>query len=231
MQSSKPTHFKLLATAIMTVALGYVAQPALAQDTTGANTPHTSGPTGTPHTTGDGGSADTTGAIRQGDQVDGGMAGTDVTRVDDVNRNSVDAEEFFEEASAMGVAEITTSQKALQQSENAEVKAFAEMMIKDHADANEKMADMAAEKGLEISDEAGLMDRARTWILERRDGESFDDAYANNQVAAHERTIELFERATRSDDAEVAAFAKETLPKLQEHLEEARKLVQSTPDT
>lgn len=225
MPSSKPTHFKLLATAIMTVALGYVAQPALAQDTTGANAPHTSGPTGTPHTTGDGGSADTTGAIRRGDQVDGGMAGTDV------NRDSIDAEEFFEEASAMGVAEIETSQKALQQSDNAEVKAFAEMMIKDHAEANEKMADMAAEKGLEVSDEAGLMDRARAWILEARDGESFDDAYANNQVAAHERSIELFERASRSDDAEVAAFAEKTLPKLKEHLEGARKLVQSTPDT
>lgn len=225
MSRSKPTHFKLLATAIMTVALGYVAQPALAQDTTGNRAPHTSGPTGTPATTGDGGSADPTGAIRQGDQVDGGMAGTDV------NRDSVDAEDFFEEASAMGVAEIETSQKALQQSDNAEVKAFAERMIKDHAEANEKMAEMAANKDLEISEKAKLMDRARAWILEARDGESFDAAYANNQVAAHERTIELFERATRSDDAEVAAFAEETLPKLKEHLEEARKLVQSTPDT
>ena len=225
MKSSKPTHLKLLATAIMTVALGYVAQPAIAQDTTGDRAPQTSGPTGTPATTGDGGSADTTGAIRNNDQVDGGMAGTDA------NRDSIDGEDFLEEASALGVAEIETSQKALQQSQNAEVKAFAERMIKDHAAANEKMAELAASKGWEISDEAKLMDKARAMILEVRDGESFDDAYANNQVDAHERTIELFERATRSDDAEVAAFAKETLPKLKEHLEHARKLVQSTPDT
>lgn len=225
MQSSKPTQFKLLAAAVMTVALGYVAQPAFAQDVSNDRAPQTSGPTGTPATTGDGGSADTTGAIRQGDQVDGGMAGTDA------NRDSIDAEDFFEEASALGVAEIETGQKALQESENAEVRAFAERMIKDHAAANEKMAKIAADKGVEISDEAKLMDRARTMILEARDGESFDAAYANNQVAAHERTIELFERASRSEDAEVAAFAKETLPKLKEHLEEARKLVQSTPDT
>lgn len=226
MKSSKPTHLKLLATAVMTVALGYVAQPAFAQDpTTGDSAPQTSGPTGTPATTGDGGSADTTGAIRNNDQVDGGMAGTDA------NRDSIDGEDFLEEASALGVAEIETAQKALQQSENAEVKAFAERMIKDHAAANEKMAELASSKGWEISDEAKLMDKARAMILEARDGESFDDAYANNQVAAHERTIELFERATRSDDAEVAAFAKETLPKLKEHLEHARKLVQSTPDT
>lgn len=224
MQSSKPTHFKLLAAAVMSVALGYIAQPAFADDMAN-RAPQTSGPTGTPATTGDGGSADTTGAIRNNDQVDGGMAGVDA------NRDSIDAEDFFEEASALGVAEIETAQKALVESENADVKAFAEKMIQDHAAANKKMAEIAAEKGLEISDEAKLMDRARAMILEAREGESFDAAYANNQVAAHERTIELFERASRSDDAEVAAFAEKTLPKLQEHLEEARKLVQSTPDT
>lgn len=225
MKSSKPTHLKLLAAAIMTVALGYVASPAIAQDMTNDRAPHTSGPTGTPATTGDGGSADTTGAINRGDQVDGGMAGTDV------NRDSIDAEDFLEEASAMGVAEIETGQKALEESQNAEVRAFAERMIKEHAAANEKMAELAADKGVDISDEAKLMDRARTMILEARDGESFDAAYANNQVGAHERSIELFERASRSEDAEVAAFAEKTLPKLREHLEEARKLVQSTPDT
>lgn len=225
MQSSKPSQFKLLATAVMAVALGYVAQPALAENTMGDQPPQTSGPTGSPATTGSGGSADTTGAIRNDDRTDGGMAGTDA------NRDSIDAEDFFEEASALGVAEIETGRKALEESENAEVRAFAERMIKDHAAANEKMAEIAAEKGLEISDEAKLMDRARAMILEAREGESFDDAYANNQVDAHERTIELFERASRSEDAEVAAFAKKTLPKLQEHLEEARKLVQSTPDT
>src|SRR5690554_4363172 len=124
MQSSKPTHLKLLATAIMTVALGYVAQPAFAQDPGGSGAPETSGPTGTPATTGDGGSADTTGTLQRGDQVDGGMAGIDA------DRDSIDAEDFIEEASAMGLAEIETAQKALQESENAEVRAFAERMIK-----------------------------------------------------------------------------------------------------
>lgn len=225
MQSSKPTHLKLLATAIMTLALGYVAQPALAQDPGGSGAPQTSGPTGTPATTGDGGSADTTGAIRNGDQVDGGMAGTDA------NRDSIDAEDFIDEASAKGVAEIESAQKALEQSQNDQVRAFAERMIKDHAAANEKLAKLAADKGLEVSDEATLMDKAKTLILQARDGESFDAAYANNQVNAHEQTIELFERASRSEDAEIAAFARETLPKLKEHLEEARKLVEATPDT
>lgn len=224
MHSSKPTHLKILAAAIMSIALGYIAQPAFAQDMND-RTPETSGPTGTPATTGDGGSADTTGAIRNDDQVDGGMAGVDTT-VD-----SIDAEEFLEEASAKGVAEIETAHKALELSQSAEVKAFAERMIKEHAAANEKMAELAAARNMEISDEATLMDKAKRMILEARDGDSFDAAYANNQVAAHEQAIELFERASRSEDSGIAAFANDTLPKLQEHLEEARQLVEATPDS
>ncbi|SDS57025.1 Predicted outer membrane protein [Halopseudomonas litoralis] len=228
MHNAKPTHLKLLACAVMSVALGCgtaVAQTTSNEPTHGIDrSTQTSGPTGTPATTGDGGSADTTGAIRSHDEVDGGMAGMNT------DNDTIDAEDFLEEASAKGVAEIETGQKALEESQSAEVKKFAERMIKDHAAANEKMAELAASKNLEISDEATLMDKAKTMILEAREGESFDAAYANNQVAAHEQTIELFEKAARSDDAEVAAFAKETLPKLKDHLKQAQALVEATPE-
>lgn len=225
--AQQPTHLKLLACAVMSVALGCTAVAVHAQQDAPADidrSTQTSGPTGTPATTGDGGSADTTGAIRDND-VDGGMAGMDT------DNDTIDANDFLEEASAKGVAEIETARKALEQSQSEQVKEFANMMIKDHAAANEKMAELAASKDLEISDEATLMDKAKAMILDARDGESFDAAYANNQVAAHEQTIELYERAARSDDAEIASFAKETLPKLKEHLKQAQALVESTPDT
>src|SRR5690606_36786904 len=139
--------------------------------------------------------------------------------------------DFIGETSAKGVAEIESAQKAVEQSQNDQVRAFAERMIKDHAAANAKLAKLAAHKGLEVSDEATVMDKAKTLILQARDGESFDAAYVNNQVNAHEQTIELFERASRSEDSAIAAFAWETLPKLKEHLVEARKVVEATPDT
>ncbi|CEA02117.1 outer membrane protein [Pseudomonas saudimassiliensis] len=224
-KTQKPTHMNLLACAVMSVALGCTTLAVQAQDAP-ANidrSTQTSGPTGTPETTGDGGSADTTGAIRD-QEVDGGMAGMNNAE------GTVDAEEFLEEASAKGVAEIETARLALEQATSEKVKEFANMMIKDHAAANEKMAELAASKNLEISDEATLMDKAKAMILDARDGESFDAAYANNQVVAHEQTIELFERAARSEDAEIAAFAKKTLPKLKEHLKGAQALVEATPE-
>lgn len=42
-----------------------------------------------------------------------------------------------------------------------------------------------------------------------------DQAYANNQVKAHEATVALFEKeVSEGKDAEIKAFATETLPKL-----------------
>lgn len=68
------------------------------------------------------------------------------------------------------------------------------------------------------------MNRAKVMILKHRDGESFDEAYANNQVKAHRDTIELFNKASVSADAELASFAVATLPKLEHHLRAAEAL-------
>lgn len=69
-----------------------------------------------------------------------------------------------------------------------------------------------------------MTDKVKKMILEWRD-ESFDKAYLNNQVDAHEKAVELFKKeAASSDKAELKAFASETLPKLEQHLEQAKAL-------
>lgn len=138
--------------------------------------------------------------------------------------DKIDADDFVEEASAKGLAEIESSKLALSKSTSTDIKAFAQKMITDHSATNTELAAIAARKNIEVAEEAELMSKAKKFILEQRDGESFDEAYAKNQVAAHEMTIELFERASISDDADIAAFAKKTLPALQHHLKMAREL-------
>ena len=115
---------------------------------------------------------------------------------------------------------------ALKKSTSQDVKDFAQLMIDDHGAANQKLKQLARQKGLEMSDDASLMAKAKTMILKLREGESFDEAYANNQVQAHEDTIELFRNyAQQGQDQEIKSFAKETLPTLEEHLQKARALV------
>lgn len=139
-------------------------------------------------------------------------------------KDTVDAADFVDEASAAGVAEIETSKLALQKSTSANVKSFAQEMINDHTAANKELASIAAKKKLKVATEAELMSKAKAMILKHRDGESFDEAYANNQVKAHKDTIELFNKAAVSPDAELASFAVATLPKLEHHLHSAEAL-------
>lgn len=138
--------------------------------------------------------------------------------------DKIDADDFVEEVSAKGIAEIESAKLAQQKSMSADIKTFAQTMITDHSAANAELAGIASRKKLEVSDEAEMANKAKKFVLELRNGESFDKAYANNQVAAHEETIALFQRATVSDDAEIAAFATKTLPTLHHHLKMAKEL-------
>lgn len=137
---------------------------------------------------------------------------------------AADAQDFVDEASAKGFAEVQNGKLAVEKSQSADVKAFAQMMIKDHEAANEKLASLAKTKNLKVADDAELLDKAKSMILEYRE-ESFDKAYAENQVKAHEATIELFEEEAKDGkDAGLKAFAAQTLPKLQAHLKAAKEL-------
>lgn len=114
---------------------------------------------------------------------------------------------------------------ALEDGTSSEVKNFAEKMIKDHTAANEDLKEIATKKRLGTSDAPDAMNKAKAMILELREGENFDHAYARNQVNAHEQVIELYREASNDlKDEELKAYAKEKLPTLEEHLKMARQL-------
>lgn len=133
--------------------------------------------------------------------------------------------DFVDEASAKGMAEIEGATIALTKTTSADVKSFAQKMIDDHGEANKELSAIAESKKLEVSSEADLMNKAKAMVLKLRSGESFDEAYANNQVMAHEQTIELFRQAAKEvDDDELKAFANDKLPTLEAHLKMAQDL-------
>jgi len=140
--------------------------------------------------------------------------------------HAAEGENFVDEASAKGIAEIEAAKLAMSESESQDVKTFAQKMIDDHTKANQKLAELARQHDdLEMSDDATLMDQAKAMILELREGENFDEAYANNQVVAHEQTIELFrEYAKNGENAELKKYAESTLKTLEQHLNKAQEL-------
>ena len=136
------------------------------------------------------------------------------------------ANDFVDNAATGSMAEIESSQLALQKSSSADVKAFAQQMVTDHTAVNQQLAALAKKLGIEVPDNASLTSKAKKMMLEVRKGDSFDTAYANNQVKAHEDTIKLFTKESESpaEHAELKAFATQTLPKLEQHLEMAKKI-------
>jgi putative membrane protein len=144
--------------------------------------------------------------------------------------------DFVDDAAAGGIAEVETSKLALEKSSSGDVKAFAKMMITDHSKANDELAALAKKHGIEVPDSTTLVKQAKEKMLDLRD-ESFDTAYANNQVKAHEETIERFKKEanTVTDDrvkgaTELKGFAQKMLPTLEKHLEMAKKLQAAHPD-
>ncbi len=131
---------------------------------------------------------------------------------------------FVDDAAQGGITEVEAGKLALEKSSSADVKTFAQHMVTDHTKANQELTALAKKLDIEVPDDAALTDKAKKAILEMRD-ESFDKAYANNQVAAHEKTVELFQKeAASSDNAELKAFAAKTLPTLEAHLKMAKEL-------
>ncbi|MGV8887902.1 MAG: DUF4142 domain-containing protein [Pseudomonas sp.] len=143
--------------------------------------------------------------------------------------------DFVDSAAAINIAEIETSRLALEKSSSADIKKFANMMITDHSKANDELTALAKKNDIEVPDNTTLVKQAKERILDMRD-ESFDAAYANNQVKAHEDTIELFKKEanTVTDDkvkgaTELKGFAQKMLPALKKHLDMAKKLQAAHP--
>lgn len=134
------------------------------------------------------------------------------------------SDDFVDAATEAGIAEVVTGNLALEKTQNADIKAFAQHVVTDHTKANQQLGDIARKLDISVPDEAALTDKVKKMILEWRE-ESFDKSYVNNQVDAHEKTVELFKKeASSSDKPELKAFASETLPTLEKHLEQAKVL-------
>ena len=144
-----------------------------------------------------------------------------------MRRTRLDTEDFAKQAGAAGAAEVELGKLAQQRATNPEVKAYAQRMVADHTKANKELMAAAKTKNVEVRSEPDLMHKAMMEKFERQKADAdFDHDFMQQMVRDHEKAVELFENASTSTnvDPEFRALAKKTLPTLQEHLEEAKRL-------
>lgn len=116
--------------------------------------------------------------------------------------------------------ELNIASDALVQLQDPELKRVAEALIRDLGDADTRMAKIAEEK---------------KWPLpaqQRRDAPpagaadaDFDANWTDDMISARERSVALFSaQAQGGEDRDVRRFARESLPTIQRHLNELRRL-------
>ncbi len=136
-----------------------------------------------------------------------------------------DDAEFVKKTAACNLAEIELGKIAGERARNEDLKKFGMRMTDDHTKGLEELRTAAKSAGIEVPDRT---DEEHQKVLDKfKDykGENFDRDYIKQQVEDHEKAVKWFTRATKeAKHQQVKDYAGKMLPKLQSHLEEAKKL-------
>lgn len=131
---------------------------------------------------------------------------------------------FVKKAAQAGMTEVQLGKLAASKSQDDKVKQFAERMVSDHSKANEELASIAKTKGLTVPASLDTEHQSMVQSLNSKSGKAFDAAYTQHMNAAHSEAVALFQGAVTGSDPELAAFAKQTLPTLEQHKQMARRM-------
>ena len=139
--------------------------------------------------------------------------------------NSLDRE-FIRMAAQGNLAEIQTSQMALQKASNQTVKDYAQRMIQEHTTANQQLGQVAAQYGISLPTTPDPLNVAIAQQLMPLTGAEFDRAYMLAQENAHLRTIALYRTAiAQGQSPAVQRYASTLLPSINNHYQMASQAI------
>ena len=99
---------------------------------------------------------------------------------------------FLKDALEGGMAEVQLGQLALQKSNNADVKQFAQKMVDDHTKMGDQLKPIAQQIGVKIPDGPSKKDKATIAKLQELNGDDFDKAYMKDMVKDHKDDLNDF---------------------------------------
>jgi putative membrane protein len=139
---------------------------------------------------------------------------------------SDDPSDFYESAASLNQLEIEASKLALERSTDADIKAYANTMVKDHTAASQKLTNLATSKNVDLPKE--LLKRHQLMLdsLKEQDaGPGFDSNYRTKMLLSHKEAISLFDQSSKeSPDPDIRKFAMSMMSTLQDHGSRAQKL-------
>lgn len=135
------------------------------------------------------------------------------------------AGQFLTTAIAGDDGEITLGQLAAKKASSKDVRALAQTLVQDHGKSKAQAVQLANGMGAVVP--STPRDDANTEFdkLQNLAGADFDKEFVSFMVQDHQQAINSYQaEAGSTDSAQVASFARQTLPTLRKHLEMAQSL-------
>jgi putative membrane protein len=145
------------------------------------------------------------------------------------------AEDYVKQAAMTDMLEVQAGKLAAEKSKNAEVKKFADHMVKDHTETTDKLKKTLSEDNNSALTPPSDLDATHKQMLtelQNAPAVTFDKTYMDMQVKGHRQALELHQGyAANGEDAKLKTFASQVVPKIQEHLTMAERIDQSLAKT
>ncbi|HEX4786684.1 MAG TPA: DUF4142 domain-containing protein [Candidatus Sulfotelmatobacter sp.] len=138
---------------------------------------------------------------------------------------SVADKTFVKKAAQGGMAEVELGKLATERASNPDVKKFGQRMVDDHSKANDELKQVASPENITLPTSLDAKDEATKQKLSALSGAAFDRAYMSDMVGDHTKDVSEFRHESASSrNPAVKDFATKTLPTLESHLKEAKKI-------
>ncbi len=137
---------------------------------------------------------------------------------------------FINSALADGQFEIQASNRVLQQTQDANVKKFAQAMVTDHTRIGNDLRKLAKAAGMNVTDRLSRDQISLVGRLDKATGKDLQTLYLDAAVKGHETATSLFRNAAQSlSRPELKAFAAKNLPIIEHHTMMAKALHDGKP--
>ncbi|MFS2153297.1 DUF4142 domain-containing protein [Rhizobium sp. Rhizsp42] len=136
-------------------------------------------------------------------------------------------EDFVTEVASSDMFEIESSKLAVERSQDAATKTFAQQMISDHMKTSAELKAMIDGGKVKAAIPSAMSSAQQSMLddLKKLNGDDFTKRYHSDQEDAHEDAVDLFKRyGDEGENAELKAWAAKTRPALEHHLTMAKDL-------
>ncbi|MBI3546991.1 MAG: DUF4142 domain-containing protein [Gammaproteobacteria bacterium] len=137
-------------------------------------------------------------------------------------------QEFIKKAGQGGNTEVELGRLAAQKAQDPQVKNFAQHIVRDHSQANQKLSALAKKKGVSVPASLSEEGTQLKNTLSALTGAEFDKKYMSTMVDDHQKDIDEFQaESAQGQDSDIKNFASQALPTLKRHLDMAQSIAKT----